>query len=163
MTALHELRPDIPITHQEWSHDDYAAEMIMYLGLARVAVLPDLSPPKQSLVYQRNSSPEEIVKSTLAEAIGVGLEWAGRNQWQIGTSFRLNLDWRRHGLAYMITRTTGGITQAHMYSVQDNPVRAMEFLNHAIAHIMDYSRARGWSLEEIVSERINNRNNGSSS
>lgn len=161
MTALHELRPGIPITHQEWSNDDYAAEMIMHLGLARAVVsLPDLSPEKQSIIWRGVLTKEEVIQQALANTIIVGLEWAGRNNWPIADgTFSLNLDWGDQGLSHLISRAAGAIAQTQMNAIQKNS-SVRESINLAFGYLMDYSRVKKWSLEELVANTVNHKNNG---
>jgi len=135
MSALHEL--EVPIAHQDWSHDKYAAEVIRSLSSCGV--------------LER----EDMVRESLARSVVTALEWAKRNQWPISESFGLNLKWERYNLSYLIVRTTGIISQVHQYALYNNPIRAVEFLNYAVAHIEDYTRFQRWPLVDDIYAYLN--------
>jgi len=153
--ALHELEVTVPPERQDWTDVDYAAEMLMYLGLARAVERLDLSLEEQSKIWQGAASREEAVHQSLVPVGVLAVEWGKRRGWQITEDFGLKLDWQKHDLPYLMARTSDAITQTHWSASNSNPGGARVYLNMIISCVEDYFRARNWHFEEEVMAAIN--------
>ena len=150
---IHQLRLLVPEAHEAWTDDDYAVRIVA--GLARAAALELEVAGRSDLVLRAPTSRTGEVQEALVEALVLCLEWARRNEWSVSESFGLGLDWKAHGMPYMVLRATEGITSAHWSALNRNPTRAIESLNFALSYLLDYCRQRGWSLEEAASAAVN--------
>ncbi len=145
---LHELDPGVPDLHESWTDDDYAGRIVINLGRAGALHLDSAAGA---------ATAGEGIQEALTEALLLGLEWARRRGWRLAEDFRLNLKWDQHTLLYLLLRTSEGITSAHWAAVHHNPSRAVEQINFAFSHLVDYGRYHGWPLEDAVARAVDSR------
>lgn len=158
--ALPELKFEIPDKHKDWTDNDYAGKTIISLAKAGLAAELDLKPENQSITRMKDAYPNGVVQQALIEAMSLCIEWNHRREWGLGKIHGYRLDWNRNGLLFMMAKASEHIGGAFSDAINHNPARAREFLGSALAYMVGFYEAQGWTLEEDITKAIQSRNNG---
>ena len=142
---LSSLEPGVPEEHHAWNDEEYAGRIVVHIGRAGSLYLD---------AGGDGAAPNEEVQRLLTDALVLAIEWAARRQWPLADDFNLRLDWGAHSFLYLVLRAGEAISATHWAAVNSNPARAMEQLNFSIGCLIDYSRWRGWSVDEAAARAI---------